>query len=284
MAISPLPKLLVPREQAAEKITMQINRGRQIIDELSASKKGLGFNHAVVISIARKDAEKWGKFTTDLLKGLLDDFPVGKEFSSPEIFILGGDPTTELEKWVNFRLDQLDSILQRLPLFRSHEASARTESIPNIERTTNNTDIFIVHGQDTAAKEEVARFIERLGLRAIILHEQTNKGRTIIEKFEQHSQVGFAVVLLTPDDVGHANLESATPNPRARQNVVFELGFFIGTLGRSRVCALLRGNIEIPTDISGVLYTPMDSAGAWRLQLAREIKAVGIDLDLNRAI
>jgi predicted nucleotide-binding protein/CheY-like chemotaxis protein len=144
------------------------------------------------------------------------------------------------------------------------------------------TDIFIVHGHDDEAKETVARFIEKLGGRAVILHEQPNAGRTIIEKFEHHANVAFAIVLLTPDDVGGKNAKAL--KQRARQNVVFELGFFFAKLGRNKVCALHKEDVEIPSDIQGVIYTPMDKAGAWRTALARELKAAGIPLDYTKVI
>ncbi|HMD70272.1 MAG TPA: nucleotide-binding protein [Bryobacteraceae bacterium] len=141
-----------------------------------------------------------------------------------------------------------------------------------------------MHGRDEAAKEAAARFVEKLGLRAVILHEQPSAGRTVIEKFEGVSNVGFAVVLLTLDD------SCATgPNPeprslRARQNVIFELGFFVGKLGRQRVCALYKEGVEIPSDYQGVLYIPMDAHRGWQLPLAKEIKAAGIDIDMNIAL
>ena len=106
-----------------------------------------------------------------------------------------------------------------------------------------NRKVFVVHGHDTGAREAVARFLERAGFEPIILHEQPNQGRTIIEKFEEHAAVNFAVVLLTPDDVGGP--EGGAMQPRARQNVVLELGFFIGKLGRGRVCALRTANVRI---------------------------------------
>jgi len=131
--------------------------------------------------------------------------------------------------------------------------------------------VFVVHGHDSEAKETVARFIERLGLEAIVLHEQPNAGRTVIEKFEQYTDVGFAVVLLTPDDVGAANADRANLTPRARQNVVLELGYFLGKLKRSRVCALYKTGVEIPSDFDGVLYVELDDKGAWRTKLAQEL-------------
>ena len=146
--------------------------------------------------------------------------------------------------------------------------------------------VFIVHGHDKAAKESVARFLERLDLDVVILHERPNKGRTIIEKLMEESDVdvGYAVVLLTPDDVGKLASEEGEASPRARQNVILELGLFLAKLGRQRVHALYREGVEIPTDYQGVLYTPLDDAGAWQVRLAMELKAVGFEMDLNKLI
>lgn len=142
--------------------------------------------------------------------------------------------------------------------------------------------IFIVHGHDDGARETVARFLERIGLEAIILHEQANQGRTIIEKVVAHSDVGFAVVLLTPDDEGCA--KGGKPEPRARQNVLLELGYFIGRLGRDKVCALKRGTLEIPSDFAGVVWETMDSNGGWKQALARELEAAGHSIDWNKVM
>ena len=126
----------------------------------------------------------------------------------------------------------------------------------------------------------VARYIESLGLKAIILHEQTNRGMTIIEKLEAFSDVGFAVILFTPDDVGRAVTETVE-NPRARQNVVLELGYFMGKLGRGKVCAIRKGDIEWPSDYGGVVWTSFDDAGGWKQALASELDAAGYDIDFN---
>jgi len=172
---------------------------------------------------------------------------------------------------------------------------ARVPRIQNYQREQadldNNTaqmpsdKVFVVHGRDETARETVARFLEKLGLTAVVLHEQPNSGRTIIEKFEDYSEVTFAVVLLTPDDVG--GLGGAPPEgllPRARQNVILELGYFLGKLGRPRVCALYEDGVDIPSDYAGVLFIPMDSAGAWKLQLAKEMKVVGLPVDMNDVV
>lgn len=145
----------------------------------------------------------------------------------------------------------------------------------------NIKKVFIVHGQDEAAKLDVARFIEKLGLEAIILHEQASKGKTIIEKIETYSNVGFAIVLYTPCDVGAKKGEEKNLQSRARQNVVFEHGYLIGKLGREKVCALVKDNLEKPNDISGVVYIAMDENKGWKLDLCKELKNAGYDVDMN---
>ncbi|SFT27064.1 Predicted nucleotide-binding protein containing TIR-like domain-containing protein [Methylobacterium sp. yr668] len=143
--------------------------------------------------------------------------------------------------------------------------------------------VFIVHGHDEAARETVARYIQSIGLEPIILHERTNKGRTIITKFrEEAADAAFAVVLMTPDDQG-AKAGAETNNPRARQNVVFELGFFIGALGPEKVSALVKGNVEKPSDFEGVVYISMEN-GHWKIDLAKEFKAAGIEIDFNKVM
>jgi predicted nucleotide-binding protein len=146
-----------------------------------------------------------------------------------------------------------------------------------------NQNVFIVHGHDEAVKEAVSRFIEKLGFTAIILHEQPNAGRTVIEKFEAYSDVGFAIVLLTPDDIGGTSDKPYDLKPRARQNVIFELGHFFAKLGRQRVCALYKEEVELPSDINGVLYIQLDDAGAWRFSLAKEMKHAGYSVDMNKS-
>jgi predicted nucleotide-binding protein len=150
--------------------------------------------------------------------------------------------------------------------------------------TAIGNKVFIVHGRDEATKQTTARFLEKLGLEPVILHEQPNVGRTIIEKFEDYSSVAYAVVLLTPDDLGGLASEKPELSLRSRQNVVFELGYFIGKLGRKKVCALYQKDVELPSDFHGVLYVPLDEAGAWKFLLAKELKAVGLDIDLNKAV
>ena len=138
--------------------------------------------------------------------------------------------------------------------------------------------VFIVHGHDNALKQEVARMVEKQGLEAIILSEQANRGKTIIEKFEEHSDVGAAICLFTGDDYGKAK-DATSENLRARQNVVFEAGYFMGKLGRGNVILIASPDIEIPSDLQGVVYTNKDM---WQTDVLRELKAIGYNVDFNK--
>jgi predicted nucleotide-binding protein len=174
------------------------------------------------------------------------------------------------------------------------EIDVRKETKIQVPANTNvaNTDhvhaanleekgrVFIVHGRDDSTKMIIAQFLKELGLEPIILHEQPNKSRTIIEKFEDHSSnVKYAVILLTPDDLGGLKSEPNGQSPRARQNVVFEMGYFFGSLRRGRVCALLSPDVERPSDIDGILYIPLDETDEWKNRLFGELKAAGLKVE-----
>ncbi|MCK5126479.1 MAG: nucleotide-binding protein [candidate division Zixibacteria bacterium] len=177
----------------------------------------------------------------------------------------------------------LNSMIDEINKFWENEDIVEsTEPITAAKVHEKSNKVFIVHGHDESAKQSVARLLEKLDLSPIILHEQPDKGKTIIEKFEEFSDVGFAVILLTPDDIGGiVGTKNDDLSERARQNVIFELGYFIGKIGRSRVCALHVGNVEILSDYSGVLFKKMGSGEEWKYQLGKELKAAGYGVDLN---
>lgn len=157
------------------------------------------------------------------------------------------------------------------------EIEEEPKDIPVAQQNTYDK-VFIVHGHDGALKEAVARIIEKQGIEAIILSEQASTGRTIIEKFEDHSDVSGAICLFTADDVGNVKTASEY-NPRARQNVIFETGYFIGKLGRNHIVILADKGVEMPSDLSGVLYT---DAAHWQVDLLKELKAMGYMVDYNK--
>lgn len=159
----------------------------------------------------------------------------------------------------------------------------KPENEPAKAQALISSRVFIVHGHDEALKEKTARFVEKLGYEAIILHEQASQGKTIIEKIEAHSDVGFAIVLYAPDDLGNAKADAGAGklSPRARQNVVFEHGYLMAKLGRSHVAALVTDKVELPSDVSGVVYIESSN---WQIDLAKEMKAAGYDIDLNKVV
>ncbi len=175
----------------------------------------------------------------------------------------------------------LDSAISNIRLQQELSINQVTSKTVKKVTTKNKRKVFIVHGHDDGLKNEVARFVENQKLDAIILHEQVSRGNTIIEKIEANSDVGFAIILYTPCDYGRSS-KSEQERPRARQNVIFEHGYFVAKLGRSNVIALHKGNVEIPNDLSGVVYTPYDEHGSWKRSIAHELKASGYEIDFSR--
>jgi predicted nucleotide-binding protein len=150
-------------------------------------------------------------------------------------------------------------------------------------RATDGKTVFIVHGHDHGARDTVELFLRRVGLNPIILAERPSRGDTVIEKIEREGVCDFAIVLLTPDDKGGPkDAEPSAYRYRARQNVLLELGFFIGKIGRAKVCALHKGGVEIPSDYSGVLWVPLDDGGNWKKGLGKELAAAGLPADLSK--
>lgn len=141
--------------------------------------------------------------------------------------------------------------------------------------------VFVVHGHDEAAREKVERLLERFGLEPVVINKKPNEGRTILEKIEAHSNVGFAVVIFTPDDIGGAVKATTQTERRPRQNVLIELGYFWGKLGRDRVCLLNAIGSALSSDLAGLGYTALDERGAWRIELARELKSAGYTFDTS---
>lgn len=152
----------------------------------------------------------------------------------------------------------------------------RSSTTLNVAGNDNSSrEVFIAHGHDNALKNTIARFVAALGLIPIILHEQADHGETIIAKLEAQRSTGFAIVLCTGDDVGCAAtraVDAGNWQRRARQNVVLELGFFLGCLGRPRVCAVVADGVEIPSDIDGVLFAPI---AEWQQKLFDRLSDCG---------
>ena len=201
------------------------------------------------------------------------------------------DVVVEQKEIITKLVAYLQGFIDRIDLIPCDAESAMTEK-SKVEMSADK--VFIVHGHGELVKVTVARTLEQLGLKPIILHEQEDYGNTIIEKFESNAtDVGFAVVLLTADDMGisrkdieKSNTENREPqaSKRARQNVVFEMGYFMGKLDRAHVFLLLEDGVEKPGDLDGIVYTPIDSEGMWKIKLAKRLKAVGYKVNTDAII
>ncbi|OQC00247.1 MAG: putative nucleotide-binding protein containing TIR-like domain protein [Firmicutes bacterium ADurb.Bin099] len=175
-------------------------------------------------------------------------------------------------------LSDLDAISAKLEmwLFLGEISPRINFDMKSIEQSNK---VFIVHGHNKTLETEVARLIESLDLKAIILHEQPSSGQTIIEKIEEYSDVSFAIVLYTFCDVGKAKKDSNDNlRPRARQNVVFEHGYMIARLGRNKVCAIKESGVETPGDIDGVIYIDYDEHNSWKYKIIEELQKAGFDV------
>ncbi len=277
-------ELLTPAEEATAKLTDRIKKGKDI--------KSAHINSNQDLDVTKKTYYKWDDFNTELLRRLFTVEELSDEYSSrTSIGFLAFDiPSLHeeingLHKAIDTKIHRLDSIIERIELIPESTRVKQIESpiCKNLSKQLDKSKVFIVHGHDNEAKLEVARFIEKIGFEPIILHEQVSGSKTIIEKIETYSDVGFGVVIYTPCDVGSKSSDSSNLKGRARQNVVFEHGFLIGKLNRSNVCPLVKGTVDTPNDISGIVYTSMDTAN-WQLVLAKELRAAGYPVDMNNVI
>jgi predicted nucleotide-binding protein len=238
----------------------------------------------------REDFSNWSDYNSEYLKHAFNKEynEYKKRYDDAGSFsfgFIGGrtSPAQELKEFkdkVNYKLDNLKKLRAKTDLLKStvQEKYAVTERAVALDKS----QVFIVHGHDEAAKTKTARFIEKLGLNPIILHEQASGSKTVIEKIEAYSNVGFGIILYTACDIGAKAEENPKYKNRARQNVVFEHGFLIGKIGRENVCALVKGDIETPNDISGVVYVKMDDEDAWHLKIAKELRNSGYEIDMNK--
>lgn len=256
-------------EDAVAAINQQIARGKDL--------SGLQLANGQNLAELKEQTSKWRKYVDVLLRRLFTGSALAEEFDSAtqRTMVLGGGEFVKEARWaveaVNRGIAVLDSVLERLPLLESSNQPATARPAARLDGIV----VFIVHGHDEARTREVADLLRKLGLGSRILREEPDQGQTVIEKFERHGNPAFAVVLLTADDIGRARMESGAGRPRARQNVILELGYFLARLGRPSVCALRDADVEVPSDLGGVLYKDLDSAGAWRVALAKELKAAG---------
>lgn len=280
----PPTELIISRKDFISKLEERIAEGQEILNFAVKTQSDFDKN--------REDFNHWNDYNSEYLKQSFNNEynEYKKRYDDCAMFIGFGKraqgPKGKLDNFkevVDVKLTNLKKLLGKADLLKSsiEEQPEMATTTEVIENKTNN--IFIVHGHDEHTKTDLARTIEKLGLNPIILSEQPNRGQTIIEKFELHSDVGFAVVLLTADDLGKVKTETKDKY-RARQNVILEMGYFIGKLGRSNVFPLYESGVELPSDLHGVLYNPIDEGKTWKFKLVKELIASGYDVDANKIL
>jgi predicted nucleotide-binding protein len=278
MARAPHTVLLISREDAEQRMRQRIELAKTVLpgDRWSPDELHTG----------EERERAWRVYNRELLARIFSTDEFANEYDSAAVPIhqisdryFDVDSNTIAGRVlgsVRKQVARLESIIDRLELI--------DEGTVEVPSPLDRSKVFVVHGHDDGAREGVARFLEKLDLTAIILKEQPNRGRTTIEKFVDCArEVGLAVVLLTPDDLGKA-VDDDEELARARQNVIFELGYLVGALGRGKACLLRKGDVEIPSDLYGVVYTTMDSGNGWKLELARELKDAGFEFDAAKVL
>lgn len=269
-----MARILVSRVHAEELLDEQEVRGMELYN------RGRTIGSEAQADTWDRDRQRWRSMASETVAHVYGEHSKEqKEFDHTGAFVgmVVGAPWTHyhersLER-VNTAVNTLTSLKERLAL-ADEPAGALSTAPPSSPAgrvvAGSPSGVFIVHGRNEGVRETVARVLEQAGRHVVILHEQASRGRTLIEKFEQHAaDAGYAVILLTGDDVGGSS--NSDLRPRARQNVVFEMGFFYGRLGRDRVAVLFEPGVEKPSDIDGVVYVELDSAGAWRTKLPQEL-------------
>ena len=234
---------------------------------------------------------KWSAYNVELLKhafGSPDNEYIKRYESAGRttyVFTRISDFVKIYQREITGKIGYLESLVERMPLLPE---IMEKQSVMETTHRRDSHRIFIVHGHDSYLRTQVENFVRQLDYEPIVLFKRPSMGGTIIEKIEREAgDVAFAIVLYTACDLGNdkERVHDITDlNSRARQNVVFEHGYMCALLGRSRVCAVVEEGVEIPGDLSGVVYVPYDDKGKWRFDVVREMRAVGLDADANNLV
>jgi predicted nucleotide-binding protein len=292
----PQQRLTLPGSEVEQIINGLIAQGKELleagkaVDDLFGESQWSTDEDLEALKTWTHDLERWHALGREALASAYERDEAANEFYEAAQGYIFRRVNQDVRQTTKNRIEAtqggintLASLIERLRFAEEPRTSEPSEV--EVAAEGGGDTVFIVHGHDEAAKHEVARFLERVkGPQVVLLEEQPDRGRTIIEKFEEHAAAaGYAVVLLTGDDEGRKR-GAAELRPRARQNVILELGFFIGKLGRSRVAMLYEEGVERPSDIDGVLVLPLDRAGAWKRRLASEMIAAGVSLEPESAL
>jgi len=261
------------------------------INALESIIKRLEFIPEKIIISETQEKYETGKSDTVLAAHALDDKDKKTMTEQPE-FIPEKDIESETQQRYEtgksdtvlaaYGLDDKDKkTMTEQPEFISEKVIA--SETQEKYKPENRGTVFVVHGEDDEGKNAVATYIEKLGLKVVVLHEQRSAGKTIIEILDRNAAISdYAVVILTSDDSGVSKKNTEDTTLQTRLNVMLELGYFCGALGKKRVSVLTKAGVYFPGDFLGVESTLFDPGGNWQLSLARDMKSAGLSFDANR--
>lgn len=305
--VYPVVPLVIPKDKFIELLTTQIGRGKELQDInvpiATFNDPYMGYERRPVDSMEYDEAaqneflakyDRWHERNKEIYRSSFAS-PYSIYFHDYEtcagnhIFI---DDIIKVSKEdIGRFMNQMQTDIERLDLIK---CDVQEVAVAAIEPKKLSQEIFIVHGHNEEMKQTVARVVSQLGLTPIILHEQANGGRTIIEKFESNAEaINFAIILLSADDLAASvrDLNGVMDEEvrqhlelRARQNVVFEMGYFAGKLGRANVFFLLQDGVTKPGDLDGIVYTAYDVSRAWRFELVKELKNAGYKVSADQIL
>jgi predicted nucleotide-binding protein len=273
-----------PHVLSASLLTEQIRCGQQL---------GLGcIERPEQLAQQRRIYTTWCAITADILRSIYSHDGPCQDFLQEEPAGAGGGPWSGTQTLaaeaaayrvqVERKIGKLEALVRRIGELGVEAAEDAQKKSAAISRR-----VLIVHGQDAGLQEQVVRLLTLVGLEPLVLHDQATQGRFVLQAFDGQTDMGFAVVVLTPDDVGASALRYGKDKqvaPRAEQNVVFELGFLVAKLKPSRVLVLHKPGVEVPGDCLGVLCVPADGFGGWRMRLAKELRGAGYAIDLDKLV
>ena len=272
--------LLIPKKEFQDQLIARIKIGEELLARQVQTQSQL--------NLAQKEYEIWNDQNSILLKQSFNDpqneYKVGYDYINVKGGFFSSNSFEEIKMYLTqdlkIKVEYLTKLVEKLPKIKYKERKV-TVYKTEIKEITSNNKVFIIHGHNDEIKSDVTRILEKLGIEPITLHEKTNEN--LIEIIENNADAAFAIVLLSDDDLGKAQEENSL-NPRAGQNVILELGYFIGKLGINRVCALHNNKIELPGDKHDLVYIPIDSSAHWQIDLAKKLKAAGYRIDINNII
>lgn len=273
-------RLKVPKYEAYSRIKSRIKKGIEL-------KKSI-INTVADYQRAEEEKELWHSFNYEMLLGLFDSDVLAREYLGsgfpdsyikPKLSNIHNLFNTSMERKIK-ALERILDMLDFIAEIKGTGASSPDQS----HRSPTQDVVFAIYGGDQTAKQAVTAFIEKLGLRTRIVDSKPHYSTYTNDLIDRNLKYAFAIMVLTPADIGYPQSNPQQPRIRASQSDILKLGCFLGELGKGKVCALFQEDMELPTGNDGIAFIELDNKEGWQLKLAKQIANAGIDIDINRAL